>query len=293
MKKNQYIKPDLLIIGAMKCATSTLHDQLGMHHSFFMTTPKEPFFFSDDQIFTKGYSWYSDLFKEAKPHQLKGESSTHYSKLPNYPLSVKRISDYCPNAKFIYIMRHPVERLISHYLHEYTLGNFSCDIDLAVSKYKELIDYGKYSMQIQPYIERFESKNILPIFTERLRTNPQNELETIFNFLGVEEKPVWRENIRSNVSSERLRASKWRDTLLDIRLLQFLRRTFIPKTIRTKIRNIWTIKERPELSAGTLRSIKSLFDSDLKTLGNWLGLSLDCDNFQHEIITQDSISWKI
>jgi len=74
-------KPDFIIIGAMKSATSTLHEQLALQPDFFMSTPKEPFYFSDDEVFSRGREWYLNLFSNAEPNQLCGESSTHYTKL--------------------------------------------------------------------------------------------------------------------------------------------------------------------------------------------------------------------
>ena len=54
--------PHFIIIGGMKCATSTLHDQLAAQPGFFMTEPKEPNFFSNDEIYERGLDWYTDLF---------------------------------------------------------------------------------------------------------------------------------------------------------------------------------------------------------------------------------------
>ena len=57
--------PDFVIIGAMKCGTSTLAAQLGAQDGVFMTTPKEPNFFSDDAVFAQGLPWYESLFEAA------------------------------------------------------------------------------------------------------------------------------------------------------------------------------------------------------------------------------------
>ncbi len=76
--------PDFIIIGAMKSATSTLHNQLSAQPGIFMSTPKEPNFFSDDDIYNQGLSWYSGLFSDANARDICGESSTHYTKLPDY-----------------------------------------------------------------------------------------------------------------------------------------------------------------------------------------------------------------
>ena len=83
--------PDYLIIGAMKCGTSTLAVQLGAQPGLFMTTPKEPNFFSDDVIYSRGAAWYQALFDDAKPGDIKGEASTHYTKLPTHPDTLSRL----------------------------------------------------------------------------------------------------------------------------------------------------------------------------------------------------------
>ncbi len=77
--------PDFIIIGAMKSATTTLHGLLASQPGVFMSTPKEPCFFSDDEVWARGVGWYASLFEAAPAGALLGESSTHYTKLPTYP----------------------------------------------------------------------------------------------------------------------------------------------------------------------------------------------------------------
>jgi hypothetical protein len=284
-------KPDFIIIGAMKCATSTVHDQLSMHNSFFMTTPKEPNFFSDNEIYAKGFEWYGSLFARADAGQFKGESSTHYTKLPGYRETVKRMSEYCPDVKCIYIMRHPVDRLVSHFIHEWTQGVVSCDINEAVFRHPELIEYSRYNMQIEPYLKTFGHRSVLPMFTERLRDNPLRELHDIFDFLGVREKPVWHPDIISNISSERLRACAWRDTIVNNPILRSLRRTFVPKSVRTRIRKLWAMQKRPVLDPETEQNLEVIFNRDLSLLGQKLGLDLNCRNFKNMVISANKIKW--
>ena len=88
--------PDLIIIGAMKCATSTLHDQLARQPGLFMSVPKEPNFFSDDAQYARGFAWYTSLFADARPGTIRGESSTHYTKLPTLPNTVGVCAARCP-----------------------------------------------------------------------------------------------------------------------------------------------------------------------------------------------------
>ena len=84
-------RPDFIVIGAMKSATTTLHEQLARQPGFLMSRPKEPNFFSDDHMYARGWRWYSSLFASAGEADLCGESSTHYTKLPDYPRTVARM----------------------------------------------------------------------------------------------------------------------------------------------------------------------------------------------------------
>ena len=56
--------PDFIIIGAMKCMTSTLHEQLAAQPGIQMSMPKEPCYFSDDAVYARGPEWYASLFDE-------------------------------------------------------------------------------------------------------------------------------------------------------------------------------------------------------------------------------------
>src|ERR1700722_5627445 len=103
-------RPDFIVIGAMKSATTTLHEQLARQPGLFMCRPKEPNFFSDDENYSRGWGWYEAMFRPAAPEDLRGESSTHYTKLPSYRRTVDRMVHDLPRLKFIYVMRHPIDR---------------------------------------------------------------------------------------------------------------------------------------------------------------------------------------
>ena len=103
-------RPDFVVIGAMKSATTTLHEQLARQPGVFMTRPKEPSFFSDDTVYARGWGWYGAHFRAARDGDLRGESSTHYSKLPTYPRTVERMARDLPHVKLIYLMRQPIDR---------------------------------------------------------------------------------------------------------------------------------------------------------------------------------------
>lgn len=284
-------QPDFLIIGAMKCATSSLHEQLGIQPGIFMSEPKELYFFSDDDVYEKGIEWYLSFFKNAKPTDLCGESTTHYTKLPTYPHTIDRIQTHLPEAKFIYVMRNPIDRLISHYIHEWSLNVISVDINQAIDSYPELIEYSLYTKQLRPYFETFGKERVLPIFFERLLSHPQEELERVCHFIGYQNHPQWDYNFGAkNTSSERWQKTPLREFIVDNPFLAAMRRTLLPKTLREKIRKSWTMQERPTLNPERYKALESQFDQDLAELGRWLGTELSCENFKG-IVQEKSFFW--
>jgi len=283
--------PDFMIIGAMKSATSTLHEQLAANAGFFMSTPKEPNFFSDDAVWARGLDWYESLFAGAPPGALRGESSTHYTKLPTHPRTLERLTASVATRKFVYVMRHPVERLVSHYIHEWSQGVYDEPIDEAVQQRPELVAYGCYGMQLAPWIESFGEGAVLPVFFERLTAAPQAELERVARFLGHTGPVAWRSELAAqNVSRERMRKSALRDAIVASPLLTVLRRTLIPRALRDHVKARWQMRERPELSAAVRARVEQAFDADLAALGARLGVKLDCASFR-AVVSERSLEW--
>lgn len=283
--------PDFVIIGAMKCATSTLHDQLALQPGFFMSEPKEPNFFSDDAEYARGLDWYAGLFQNAAANDLCGESSTHYTKLHTHPKTLERMRAVLPRVKLIYVMRHPIERLISQYVHEWSENRVRGTIDEAVEQYPPLVDYSRYSMQIAPYIEVYGRENILPVFFERMTRHPQDTLERVGRFLGYTGNVCWQQDLGArNQGAERLRKSRLRDALVHAPLLSTIRKKLVPTAWRDWVKGFWQMRDKPRLAPETEARLRAVFDEDLEQLGRSLGVSLRCDNFR-EATTATALEW--
>lgn len=285
-------RPDFIIIGAMKSATSTLHAQLAGQPGVFMSRLKEPNFFSDDEQFAKGIDWYREQFADASVDDLRGESSTHYTKAPTHPHTVERLAQAYPDVKLIYVMRNPVDRLISHYIHEWTERRMSGPLDDCLARHPELIDYGRYAMQLSHYWRSFPRERILPIFFDRLRLAPQEELNRVGRFLGLSDGLVWRSDVeRQNVSRDRLRKSGFRDALKKIPGLRPLLRSVLPKSVMERAKGVWRMSERPTLSESSLALARAAFDRDLATLGDWLGVALNLEDFS-KVTAAAPLEWQ-
>lgn len=279
-----------MIIGAMKSATSTLHEQLARQPGCFMSTPKEPNFFSDDDRFSQGLNWYRGLFSAAPEGSLRGESSTHYTKLPTHPRTVERLLVTGWDCRFIYVMRHPIDRLISHYIHEWTQRTMHRDINDELALHPELIDYSLYSYQLRPWLDAVGRQRVLPVFFEALQAAPQIELDRIGDFLGCHGPLTWQEVPPQNVSAERMRKSVLRDSIVNNPVLAAVRRTLVPAGVRSRVKSFWTMGERPSLSEANLAHVTRRFDEDLAELGGFMGVPLDCANFKARV-AQGSPGW--
>ncbi|WP_282063786.1 sulfotransferase domain-containing protein [Roseobacter litoralis] len=258
--------PDYIIVGAMKCGTSTLAAQLGAQDGIFMTTPKEPNFFSNDDIYAQGLEWYSDLFAPAHPDDLCGEASTHYTKHPDYPDVIPRLQATGARPKLIYMIRNPFSRVVSHYIHEWTEGVINTDLPEALHSHSALISYSCYASQIAPWVATFGAENILILSLEDMQANPQDVLNRTGAFLGKTDL-VWQEKLsRVNVSAERIRKFPLQETLISNPLATRLRRALIPQKLRDMIRRRRQMRERPTLSATDKHWLEPQFAADYAKL---------------------------
>jgi hypothetical protein len=190
-----------LIIGAMKCGTSTLYRYL-IKHPVAACRWKEPGFFSADENWARGMGWYRGLWGwEPSRHRIAVEASTHYTKLPTNPHVVERIARVGIPVKFIYIMRHPVDRIESQALHDVYDG-WAPPPTEGISELA--ISISKYAMQLDAY-QRFGREKLLLLYTHELARDPHGVLRTVCEFLGiVPEYDLTLNNVRANTRDERL-----------------------------------------------------------------------------------------
>lgn len=260
-------RPDYIIIGAMKCGTSTLAAQLGAQDGIFMTEPKEPQYFSDDPVHRKGPDWYASLFAEAAPGDLLGEASTHYTKLPTYPETVARMKAVCPEVRLVYMIRNPMTRIVSHYIHGWSMGEISCSFEEALESVPELVEYGLYGKQIAPFVAAYGREAILLTSLERMKQDPGGELARVARHIGHGAPVAWVEDkAQQNVSSERVRRLPLQGLLVENPVATALRRTLVPKSFRNWVRSLRQMKTRPEIPAEAIPQLEAKFLEDRATL---------------------------
>jgi len=174
--------PNLLVIGAMKCGTTSVHEYLDRHPDIGMSDPKEVNFFSGENS-GRSLDWYMGLFDPEK--RIRGESSQNYSKghHPLYGGAPARMAELVPDAKLIYLVRDPIERYRSH-LVETFLGEPDHDVKWNWEN-DHYIKTGLYHYQLGFFLEHFPLEQILVVDLEDLKTRRLDTMNAIFRFLGL------------------------------------------------------------------------------------------------------------
>jgi hypothetical protein len=194
-------RPNLFIIGAMKSGTTTLHEYLDSHPQIAMSRIKEPGYFVEELNQRQGEDWYLSLFEQDDCFRYRGESSTHYTKLPVYRGVADRLFQFNPDVRLIYIMRDPTERLLSHYLHNVrdpVYGRERQALLKAVRRRPDYLAFGDYAMQLEPYINLFGRDALYTLTFEALINDPQRELERLYDWLGLPSHPIGGESLQAH-----------------------------------------------------------------------------------------------
>ncbi len=179
--------PNLVIIGAMKCGTTSLHRYLDLHPDICMSQTKELDFFIEEKKWSKGLIWYESNFLQ--PDKVIGESSPNYSKYPFFSGVPERMYKIIPNTKLIYIIRDPIERIKSHYMHNIANGREKASLKQALVNLENnhYVNCSKYFMQLEKFYDYYSSSSILIVDLDDLKKNANKTLSRIFQFLGVDQ----------------------------------------------------------------------------------------------------------
>ncbi len=277
--------PDFMLIGSAKSGTSTLYEYLYKHPEIFMSEIKEPEFFSRQEVYDRGILWYKSLFAEAGENQVCGEASTTYTRWPHTLDAPEKIAQAVRDPKFIYIMRHPVDRAYSHYGHHMRLG-VTMTFEQALERDDIYADCSMYMKQIERFLRFFPAECFLFLFYDELRQTPRNLLEKIYRFLNVQQGDFISDGIvRRNIGgAETFIRSKTTMRLKKIPLLssiidcmprktkdavfEILKNSFIGRRVKSQY------KLQPMLPE-TRKKLLDLFEEPNRKLEKFLGVSLD------------------
>lgn len=184
--------PDFVVVGGLRTGTTTLYSLLTQVPSICMTEFKEPDFFLTDGSMSKGLDWYAGLFSD--PDKVCGEVSPNYSSVDRFPGVAERIHSVSPGAKIIYVVRDPIDRLLSHYSQAWLQGDGLPDPDALkeTPEGRHIIDGSRYYFQIEPYAKVFGADNIMVLEFRKMVADPHATMRRVCEFIGA---PVTEEEL--------------------------------------------------------------------------------------------------
>ena len=208
---NQRCLPDFLVIGAMKCGSTSIYDSVKLHPQIIPGYKKAAHYF--DLNYPKGEAWYRAHFplqseKDASS-KLSGESSPYYI---FHPLAAERAAALVPDARLIALLRNPTSRAYSHYQHMLRTGRESLSFEEALDKEPErlsgieekiiadpnypmaahrnfsYVGRGMYADQLERWFKVFPRQQFLILRSEDFFKNPAQACQQIYRFLDL---PEW------------------------------------------------------------------------------------------------------
>jgi hypothetical protein len=236
--------PTFLIIGTMKGGTTSLHRYLRQHPDVFMPERKELNFFVDDYAgppidppeernWSRGIAWYQHQFAGADRERAVGEASANYSRYPTYPGVAERIAAVVPQVRLIYLVRNPIDRVLSHYLHDFANGREQRPLHIAVQQDDRYLAPSRYATQVEHYFRVFPSGQVLLLKTDDLLTRRAETVRRVLEFIGVNGNVHLRLDVEAHRSSEKLTRT---------RALTFARqsryRRLVPGPLRRRLRQL-------------------------------------------------------
>jgi hypothetical protein len=257
------------IIGAMKAGTTSLYKYLAGHPDLYPSPRKEPRIFRDAGNPDAQRAAFLALFEGRREESWCYEGSTAYTKYPLFPGVPRRLESVVPGARFVYMVRNPVERVWSQYAHNLAHGREVESFEQAVTKRPGYLDISRYYMQLQQYYEVFPRERILVQVFEEMVKDPATTVRTVSEFLGVDSSyvPATR-NVAYNVSSDKLAAT---------RPLRTIRALGVEDVVPSRVRRWLTARGgplpaksmalTPKLRARLVTSLKPDTEAFLELLG--------------------------
>jgi hypothetical protein len=178
--------PNLVVIGAQKCGTSALHYYLGLHPEISMSKPKELNFFIKPDEWRRGIEWYESHFTGDAP--IRGESSPNYTSFPRNKGVPRRMFKTMPEAKLIYLVRDPLERIVSAYIHNLSRGREKRDLTEALARPRSTyLVRSRYYRQVSAFLDFYPPSSLLVLEQGDLLHRRAETLRETFRFLGVDD----------------------------------------------------------------------------------------------------------
>jgi hypothetical protein len=272
------MRVDFMLIGAQKAGTTSLAAQLAAHPQICFCKEKEPGYFHQTADWRAGLDAYHRLY-DPRPGQICGEASTFYTFYPEFRETHARLHAYNPALKLIYVMRQPVERVISHYTHNRVREIDTRPPEVAVFSDAAYVDRSRYGVQLRPYLETFGPDSLLLLIFEEYTADQISALRRVAGFLGIEAAPFETTDttpLHQSVGQPFLRSEALRN-FTKTEVFQKMRGV-MPAAIRQPIRHRLLsnkIDEKPYFAPDVKQALWRLLEDDVYTVEGIMGRRLD------------------
>lgn len=261
-----------VVIGAMKAGTSSLYNYLSMHPELSLPhTEKEVNFFNNDDHWKAGIDWYKRNFEANDLN--KGEVNPNYAMFPRCKVVPERLYSFSPDAKLIYILRDPIERLRSHIHHNYIKGLETRSLKEILEDKKDCmyyLSYSKYYSQLENFLPYYDKQQILIVTLENLSKEPTLVMQRIFDFLEVD-PDYFSEEFRSrkHVSDDKVKPGELLKLFRNTSLMKFyqLFKPLLPLSFHAQgKRMLGQSIEKPNLTNAQISYLIEIFKVDIDKL---------------------------
>lgn len=280
---NMKIFPNVFVVGAPKCGTTSLYMFFKEHPDVFVPKQKELHFFSFPEVsdtyyevrFVKILEEYLSYFQGAERFKAAVDVSPSYM---FNELAAKRIYNFNPDARIIVLLRNPIDRAISHYLMDRQIGyqlsplrDFLTKTDENRQYFKEYIEMGFYSNQLHRYIDVFSENQVFVILSDEMQNNENASVAKLCQFLDIREMnlPIERHN-----AFQGLPRNQW---MYRVRKNGMLRRaaSFLPSFVKTGFKQVLLDRDSKKPSFEEERAqLSEIYRDDVTNLSDLLHLDL-------------------
>lgn len=191
--------PDFIVIGGMRCGSTSLANFIRDTSGFYVPSGKEMHFF--DRRYDYGIDWYASHFPVG-PDVIAGEATPNYLSHAEAPARIKSV---LPAARLVAILRDPVARAYSHYWHRVARQDEDLSFldalrvenerlnedDRTYPEHIAYLERSRYGAHLARFFDMFPSSQIRVLILEEIGARPQAHLGDLIRWLAppVHERP--------------------------------------------------------------------------------------------------------
>ena len=288
------MSPNFFIVGGSKCGTTNISYHLNSHPKIFFSKLNEPYYFCKWDVPEKynrnsmitNMKKYLNLFKNVKNEKIIGEASSPYLTCPHAAMEIKKVF---PDSKILISVRNPIERAHSAYFSYQFMKPTKQKFLEMVKAHQNLINQkifyidsilesGFYTKSIIRFQETFGKENVKIIIFEDYIKNTNKNINSILNFLGINDKMDLTEQSKG---SYRVPKNFFSKILLDSKSFRKLSTILIPTVMRQKLGDKYFLNQvkKPEMLDNERNYLRELYNDEVNDLEKLLGKKLPWNDF--------------